>query len=214
MLNRLTDDSGQALIRVLIVGPDSLARASMESALSTADGLVVVGVAGLDDELQAVVDAFRPEVIVVEAAWDEIPPNHQLQILTELELPILLLSDQSSSLEALGDGWLAHSSSPAQIRAAIFAIAQGLVVFDKERYEAAESSQGNAGDLPIDPLTPRELEVLRLMAEGLTNRGIAFRLGISEYTVKFHVNAILTKLDAQSRTEAAVKAARLGLLLV
>ncbi len=69
-------------------------------------------------------------------------------------------------------------------------------------------------DAPAEALTPREREVLQLLAEGLANRAIAQRLAISEHTVKFHVNAILGKLNAQSRTEAVVRAARLGLLIL
>jgi DNA-binding NarL/FixJ family response regulator len=64
----------------------------------------------------------------------------------------------------------------------------------------------------VEELTPRETEVLQLLADGLTNKAIAQRLGISDHTVKFHVNAVLGKLGAQSRTEAVVRATRLGLL--
>ncbi len=64
----------------------------------------------------------------------------------------------------------------------------------------------------IEPLTPREMEVLALVAEGLPNKRIAQKLGISEHTVKFHVNAIITKLGVESRTEAVTRAARLGIL--
>jgi DNA-binding NarL/FixJ family response regulator len=63
-------------------------------------------------------------------------------------------------------------------------------------------------------LTARELEVLALVAEGLPNKLIAHRLGISDHTVKFHVNAVLAKLGAQSRTEAVVRAARRGMLVL
>ena len=63
-------------------------------------------------------------------------------------------------------------------------------------------------------LTPREMEVLQLIAEGMANKAIAARLGVSEHTVKFHVNALLGKLAAGSRTEAVVQAARLGLVLL
>jgi len=66
----------------------------------------------------------------------------------------------------------------------------------------------------VEPLTPREMEVLQLVAAGLTNRRIGERLGISEHTAKFHVNAILGKLGAQSRGEAVAQAARLGLVLL
>jgi two-component system, NarL family, nitrate/nitrite response regulator NarL len=68
--------------------------------------------------------------------------------------------------------------------------------------------------LPVEALTPREVDVLRLLGEGLPNKAIARRLGISEHTVKFHVNAILGKLGASSRTEAVVRATRLGLILL
>ena len=63
-------------------------------------------------------------------------------------------------------------------------------------------------------LTTRELEVLRLVAEGLPNKAIAHRLGISEHTIKFHVNSIMGKLGAQSRTEAVISATRQGQILL
>ena len=66
----------------------------------------------------------------------------------------------------------------------------------------------------VEPLTPREMEVLQLLAQGLANKAIAERLGISDHTAKFHVNAILGKLDAESRTEAIVQAVRLGLVIL
>ena len=69
-----------------------------------------------------------------------------------------------------------------------------------------------AADTLFDDLTPREKEVLQLVAEGLTNKAIAQQLAISEHTVKFHVNAIMGKMNAQSRTEAVVRATRLGLI--
>jgi DNA-binding NarL/FixJ family response regulator len=65
-----------------------------------------------------------------------------------------------------------------------------------------------------EELTPRELEVLQQLAEGLANKAIAQRLGISEHTVKFHVNAIMGKLGVQSRTAAVVRATRLGLVVL
>ena len=65
---------------------------------------------------------------------------------------------------------------------------------------------------PPSPLTAREHQVLQLLAQGLTNRAIALQLGITQHTVKFHVNAIMSKLDAQSRTEAVVRATQLGMI--
>jgi DNA-binding NarL/FixJ family response regulator len=67
---------------------------------------------------------------------------------------------------------------------------------------------------PSEELTARELQVLQALAEGLPNKAIALRLGISEHTIKFHVNSILSKLGAQSRTDAVVRASRLGLIIL
>ena len=67
---------------------------------------------------------------------------------------------------------------------------------------------------PAEPLSPREIEVLRLMAEGLSNKTIAWRLSISEHTVKFHVNSIFSKLGAGTRTEAVMLGVRQGLVLL
>ncbi|MCS7070294.1 MAG: response regulator transcription factor [Anaerolinea sp.] len=96
--------------------------------------------------------------------------------------------------------------------AAVEAAIQGLFTLDSIAVEALISTTLPAvtGERTPDALTPREIEVLRLIAEGLPNKQIAIKLSISEHTVKFHVNAILTKLGAQSRTEAVVRATRLG----
>ena len=99
-----------------------------------------------------------------------------------------------------------------QLLAAVRAVAAGLHVF------APALARALLQDGPTDPtappvdLTPRESQVLALVAEGLTNKAIAQRLAISDHTVKFHVNAILGKLNAQSRTDAVVRATRQGLI--
>ena len=84
-----------------------------------------------------------------------------------------------------------------------------LKVLDEERIDAVVTDAPNGG-----PLTPRELEVLAAMADGASNKTIARRLGISFHTAKFHVAAILAKLDADSRTEAVARAAHLGLVML
>ena len=92
---------------------------------------------------------------------------------------------------------------------------RGMVVLDP-RFSSAVSHAAARRSPPatVETLTRRELEVLRLLAEGSPNKAIAYRLDISEHTVKFHVNSILTKLNAQSRTEAVTTATRLGLILL
>ena len=69
-------------------------------------------------------------------------------------------------------------------------------------------------EAPAEPLTGREMEVLQLLAEGLPNKIIANKLSITDHTVKFHVNAIMGKLGVQSRTEAVVRATKLGLIIL
>jgi DNA-binding NarL/FixJ family response regulator len=93
-------------------------------------------------------------------------------------------------------------------------VALGLASLDPALAAALIPPQDQAPTPPAEELTPRELEVLRLVAQGLPNKAIAQRLEISEHTVKFHVNAILGKLGVQSRTEAVVHATRLGLILL
>lgn len=119
---------------------------------------------------------------------------------------ILGAGSRPASASLAGPGaWLSADPAPAQLLATVQAVAAGLVVIDPH-----DRAQEPAGE----PLTPRELDVLRCMADGDANRAIALRLGISENTVKFHVAAILAKLSAQSRADAVMRAVQRGLLPV
>ena len=89
-------------------------------------------------------------------------------------------------------------------------VARGLVVADPGLSARVPAIREQSA--PQAEVTPRELQVLGLMAEGMPNKTIAARLGISEHTVKFHVNALLNKLGAHSRTEAVTRATRMGLI--
>lgn len=103
-------------------------------------------------------------------------------------------------------GWLRREASEAELYAAVLAVSAGLNVIDPllERRPGGETERA--------ALTDREHEVLSLVALGMTNRAIALALGISEHTAKFHVGAVLAKLEAQSRAEAVSVAVRLGIL--
>jgi DNA-binding NarL/FixJ family response regulator len=109
--------------------------------------------------------------------------------------------------------------SPAEILAAVEAAANGLAVLDPQDLDALLSSAAPApaqaqAEVGASALTPRELEALRMMAEGAANKIIAWKLGISEHTVKFHVASILARLGASSRTEAVTIGIRKGFVLV
>jgi two-component system, NarL family, response regulator YdfI len=105
-----------------------------------------------------------------------------------------------------------------EILAAVAAAAAGLVVFDTTGVETLIRGPGvaanDSSDGPVETLTPREREVLQLLAAGLGNKEIASRLEISEHTVKFHVASIMGKLGATSRTEAVTLGIRHGLIMI
>ena len=133
----------------------------------------------------------------------------------ELAVPILaLVADDETAriVQRIGcRGILDRLPSEEHLVAAMTAVAAGLAVWSPSLVGPLQAGKESPDPIAAD-LTPREVEVLSLLAEGLTNKAIAQRLAISDHTVKFHVNAILTKLDAQSRTDAVVRATRLGLL--
>jgi DNA-binding NarL/FixJ family response regulator len=177
---------------------------------------VVVGQIAGDEDINTALDVYQPDVVLWDLGWN---PEESLERLVGIEgddTPLLaLLQDESFTQDALTAG--ARSLLPREVDRsklimALRATVQGLVVLDPDLVPGIFSSAEGSAPFNTEPLTPREQDVLALMAEGLTNKAIAYRLEISEFTVKFHVNAILRKLGAQSRTEAAVRAARLGLI--
>ena len=158
-----------------------------------------------------------------------VPPEEivgRLLTVQEANLPVMiLLPDGASIREVLSVGVLGLMSREVDIgllALALQAVSQGLTVIDPIfrpnliSVNAVSESliQNEIDNTLIEPLTPRESEVLQLLAEGLPNKMIGRRLNISDHTVKFHVAAVMTKLGAQSRTEAVVLATRLGLILL
>jgi DNA-binding NarL/FixJ family response regulator len=113
-----------------------------------------------------------------------------------------------NSIRRTGNGGLLQlNASCDQIVHAVKSVAGGLTVFD-----GALAPQSSGDEPPPEELTPREIEVLRLLADGLANKDIAARLSISEHTIKFHIRSILGKLGAASRTEAVARGLRNGLI--
>jgi DNA-binding NarL/FixJ family response regulator len=122
-------------------------------------------------------------------------------------VPVLWLGEAPDLPRSAATGHLAEGATDEALAAAVNALAHGLHVQD-----AAQRALPPAAAELSEPLTPRELEVLELMAKGLANREIALALGISSHTAKFHVAQILEKAGAATRTEAVRQALRLGLI--
>jgi DNA-binding NarL/FixJ family response regulator len=201
---------------VLIVASDPLARAGLATLLADQPGCTVVGRVAAETDLVAALDVYQPDIIVWDLGWE--PDLTNLPDFKELDLPVVvLLPDETRAAEAWmagARGLLLRDVEVERLLAAIQAAYQDLVIVDPSLAPALLSTKFPDYAHPIEELSPRELEVLQLLAEGLPNKAIAYQLNISEHTVKFHVNAIMGKLGAQSRTEAAVRAARLGLILL
>ena len=203
------------VLRVLVGAEDPLVRAGLAALLADGDGYALAGTAALDDALAHAADVFEADVALCDLGFGEAAPPH-LAALADLDLPtVALLSDVGLAAEAWSAGargLLLRGQHAEALVAALFAVQQGLVALDPALADDVLALREPIP--PAEPLTPREQEVLGLLAEGLPNKLVADRLQISENTVKYHVGAILGKLGAQSRTEAVMRAARLGLVVV
>jgi two-component system, NarL family, response regulator YdfI len=201
------------MIRVLIAAPSAVVRAGLETLVASAEGLTV---AGSFPDLAAV-DSLRPDVVLAA-----LPPGEIAAARDGAATAYVLLSgaaDPAWTAEALRAGVkaiLPSDVSPAAILAAVELAANGLASIDPRQLEellAAAGPQRAASPADSD-LTARERQVLILLAEGAANKTIAWKLDISEHTVKFHVASILAKLHAGTRTEAVSIGIRKGIVLL
>lgn len=207
---------------MLIVSPNPLARGGLTSLVAGMIGVKAVGAVGIV-EAASLAGQLLPDAVLLDAGDGEPEDLDGVARLAAAQpgLPIVALaSDQSAIAQALAFG--ASALLPAGIdaetlAAALLASARGLATIPRRDLALLlpeEERIDPAVKAPTETLTPRELEVLQLMARGLTNRQIARRLEISEHTVKFHAAAILGKLSARSRAEAVARAIGLGWILV
>jgi DNA-binding NarL/FixJ family response regulator len=217
---------------VAIYSRDADLRARIDQLLRAEPSIVTAGTVADSQAVGALISGHPIDVLLADmpAALDV---EHWRHALHRPIIIVLVDECDDDALEAMyagADGVIPRSAGHQQLLAAIEAAAHGLAVLPHglinalldvgtddlhaEAPEAAiEARIDNAG-AGHSPLTRRELEVLAAMADGASNKAIARRLGISYHTVKFHVAAVLTKLDADTRTEAVAKAAHLGLVML
>jgi two-component system, NarL family, response regulator YdfI len=212
------------VIRVFIVAASSLARAGLQSLVVNRD-VKVVGIAPNIESLAGQWSDAEADVVLVEASREQFESVMDSLVASQLasEATIIVLSDYSDPrrlAEALRAGvrvLLPSDISSEQLVAALEAAAAGLIVMHPAEVSALFPATGPPSRSPAnltEPLTPRESEVLQMLASGLANKEIAARLAISEHTVKFHVASILGKLGAGTRTEAVSLGIRRGLVLL
>jgi two-component system nitrate/nitrite response regulator NarL len=183
------------VIRVWIETSSAITRAGFESLFEG------------NERIEVVDSSPEADVILCEELSN--PPE------TSGAVPIVVLTDDPVSARAFQNGAraiLPRAAVPEQIVAALYAVVAGLTVIPAD--SSSLVMRGGAPEAEFERLTPREMEALEMLAEGLSNKQIAARLKISEHTAKFHVNSILGKLRAGTRTEAVIHGIRSGLVKV
>jgi two-component system, NarL family, nitrate/nitrite response regulator NarL len=204
-------------LRVLVVSDDPLARRGLALLLASQEGLTVAGQIGVDDEPDDS-GGGRADAVVWDLGLGVRFGLERLRGADPSAPPaVAIVADEIDARDALAAGAraaLSRETDGERLATALRAVVQGLIVLD-DAFAAALLREVPETESPpelLENLTPRESEVLQLLTQGLANKAIAQRLGISDHTVKFHVNAILGKLGVQSRGEAMVQAVRLGLV--
>ena len=210
------------MINVLVKASSPIAKAGLESLLRPYSDLRLVE--DLSKDVQGVESELPADVLLVEADTLSDPGAREaLDWAGVGAAAVLLIRNPAAEpvAEALRAGLKAVLRSDIdgpEIKAAIEAAALGLTVLEPSSLDmvlraSSRPAKGSSGTL-VEPLTERELEVLKLVAAGLGNKEVAARLEISEHTVKFHVASIMGKLGAGSRTEAVTLGIRHGLIMI
>jgi len=222
----MSDKNGGGAIRVLVASASAVRRTGLETIIKTTPPLKLVSSAHGISALSAQAREFQPDIILADL--ERADPNFIALVSSIWQAhaaPIFVLL-----IDAPDSGWtsralragvkaiLPRDALSEEIFSAIQAVHAGFVILDPEVTQelARHVHLESADHVPaaFDELTTREIEVLRMMAEGLGNKQIASRLGISDHTIKFHISSILDKLGASSRTEAVTLGIRMGLILL
>jgi DNA-binding NarL/FixJ family response regulator len=213
------------VIRVVLIDDQTLVRRGVKSLLELAGDIAIVGEAADGDEGIHVVRRERPDVLLLDVRMPGMSGIELLRVLqASRDLPPTILLTTFDDDDALFDGikagargYLLKDVSLEQLTDGIRKVAQGETLIRPAVTERVMRGLEHlrrdfeAASLP-DPLTRREVEILRLMAGGYSNREIADTLGAAEGTVKNHASSILSKLGVRDRTRAVLRALELGFI--
>jgi DNA-binding NarL/FixJ family response regulator len=219
-------------IRVVLADDQRLVRESLATLLGLLDGIELVATASDGEEAVALTAEHNPDVVLMDLRMprmDGIEATSRLQV-AQPDVRVIALTTYADDESVLGvlragaRGYLTKDASSQDIRSAILTVAAGDAALDPavqshvvaalsgNGERAAEPSAPPAPQLP-DDLTPREAEVLALIAEGLTNAEIAERLVVSPTTIKSHINHLFAKAGLRDRTQAVNYAYRTGIAI-
>lgn len=212
-------------IKVVLIDDHTLFRVGLEGLLSTR-GIEILASVNTGIDSVDLVNKLNPDIVLLDMRMPGIDGLGVLAMLREAydSLPVVMLTtstdetDLVTSLKNGAQGYLLKDMEPDELVIALRDIVNGKTVVAPDlapilarAVQGKTETQTDTNDSPFTILTPRETEILGLLAEGLSNKGIARNLGISDGTVKLHVKAILRKLEVHSRVEAAVMAVQHGL---
>ena len=202
------------MIRVVVADDHAVVRRGLMGLIDNADDLEVVGVASDGATAIELVREHRPDVVLMDLQMPGVDGVEATRTIVaeELGAEVLVLTSFSdnarimAAIDAGAVGYLLKDAEPADLLAGIRAVSRGESPLDPKAARLLLRSR-NATDDEIE-LSPRELEVLRLVVEGLINKQIARRLGITERTVKAHLTSVFQRIGVADRTQAALWAQR------
>jgi len=213
------------VIRVLLADDQALVRSGFRMILEARDDLEVVGEAEDGADAVALARSLRPDAILMDVRMPRLDGIEATQQIVASGSParVLILTTYDldeyvyAAIRAGASGFLLKDVEPAQLVDAVRVVAGGGTavkpIVSRRVVRGLESAKAEFPRLePPDPLTGREIEVLRLMTGGYSNREIARALNVAEGTIKNHVSSILSKLGVRDRTRAVLQAVRAGYL--
>lgn len=209
------------MIGVMVVAASPVVRAGLSAMVASNPQMTVVGSVSDLDVLAKEVKQLQPDVVLLDLGNNSPTVWDKLLLIQEEQDPLKVMViveevddiDTEAALRSGVRGILLNISTELEILTAIEAIALGLVVLHPDILESFSIREKVASN-PVQSLTPREIEVLKMLGSGLGNKAIAKSLHISDHTVKFHVSSIFQKLAVSTRTEAVTVGVRLGLILL
>ena len=216
----MINEKNPAVIHILLVDDHAIVREGLRTFISTESGMEVVGEAA--NGLEAIKKAcdLQPDVILMDMAMPQMGGLEAILKIKEVcpEAKILVLTSFSDddtvfpAIKAGALGYLLKNASPERLLNAIRDVYQGKSAISADIANKLIQEMQRQSNLPLtkDPLTERELDVIKLVAQGMTNFEIAETLVITEGTVRTHVSSILSKLHLANRTQAALYALREG----